>query len=219
MLKKYIGIFFVFFGCVIIATAISMKLYTHYKQEQLIDKYREYIMEMEDKDQLYNKEKDSSLTEASGQQSEDGEKPSNTLQASKLQRKSGDIIGILSIPKIDLSVAIGEGVAYKTLKYCVGHFSDTAMPGENGNLCIVGHRSYSYGEFFNRLDEIEAGDKIKIESDGQVFSYKVTDITVVKPEEVSVLDQTKDAEITLITCTPIRIATHRLIIRGVLVDK
>lgn len=125
-------------------------------------------------------------------------------------------IGILYIPKIDLEAAVLQGVNPKTLRYAVGHYENTPLPSEGGNSCIVGHRSYSYGAFFNRLDEIELNDKIEMEVSGKTYYYNVKDILVVKPEEVWVLDATEETMITLITCTPIRIGTHRLIIRAIL---
>lgn len=127
-------------------------------------------------------------------------------------------IGIMEIPKIDLKVAIGDGVDTKTLKYAVGHFTGTAMPGEKGNFAVAGHRSYTYNKFFNRLDELEEGDEIIVKSKKGEYTYKVYEKKVVEPTEVSVLNKTEDATITLVTCTPIRIATHRLIVKGRLVE-
>jgi sortase A len=123
-------------------------------------------------------------------------------------------IGIINIPKIDLKVAVGEGIENKTLKYAVGHFEGTAMPGEKGNFAVAGHRSYTYSEYFNRLDELNVGDDIIVKTSKGEFTYKVYDKKVVEPTEVSVLDKTKEATITLVTCTPIRVATHRLIVKG-----
>jgi len=127
-------------------------------------------------------------------------------------------IGILSIPKLDLEVAISEGVTMNNLKYSVAHYSNSAGLGEKGNCSIAGHRSYSYNEFFNRLDEINKGDYIYIETAKNKFTYIVYDSFVVQPTETWVLDSREKYEITLITCTPIRVATHRLIIKGELVE-
>lgn len=124
------------------------------------------------------------------------------------------VIGIMKIPKIDLKVAIGDGVDNKTLKYAVGHFQGTAMPGEKGNFCVAGHRSYTYSEYFNRLDELKEGDDIIVQTKKGEFTYKIYEKKVVEPTEVSVLNSTEAATITLVTCTPIRVATHRLIIKG-----
>ena len=182
--------------CIIIIVAISLKIITDYKQKKIVDNYRDYISNMQNEDKSFNENKKAFETYTS-------------------QEQSSNIIGILSIPKLDLNVGIGEGVDNETLKYSVGHFSDTAMPGQKGNFCVIGHRSYTYGEFFNRLDEIEENDEIIVEYNGKEFKYKVTEIKVVKPEEVSVLNQSEEEEITLITCTPIRVGSHRLIIKGI----
>lgn len=124
----------------------------------------------------------------------------------------------MNIPKIDLEVAISEGVTMKNLNYSVSHYANTAGLGEKGNCCIAGHRSYSYNQFFNRLNEINKDDYIYIETTKNKFTYKVYDVFVVEPTEVWVLDYSEHCEITLITCTPIRAATHRLIIKGKLVE-
>ena len=209
MIKKHLDTILIFFGSSIIIIAILLKLNTEYEQKKLVNNYRENISNMEKEDISFNEKKEDTLLN----------KPKDDLIIDSNQKQSNNIIGILSIPKIDLSVGIGEGVDNETLKYSVGHFSETALPGKSGNLCIIGHRSYAYGEFFNRLNEIEENDYIIVESYEHVFKYKVTEIKVVTPDQVSVLNQTKDSEITLITCTPIRVGSHRLIVKGVLVNE
>ncbi|MCI1953068.1 MAG: class D sortase [Clostridiales bacterium] len=210
-IKRHFDIILIFSGCIMIVAAISLKLYTQYEQKILIDNYRNQILSMKDQDSSFNQQKDNSNTFSA-------ENRDNSTETSANQKQSSNLIGILSIPKIDLSVGIGEGVDKETLKYSVGHFIGTAMPGKKGNLCIAGHRSYTYGEFFNRLDEIQKNDIIIVENNGNTFNYKVIETKVVTPEEVSVLDQTKDSEITLVTCTPIRTGTHRLIVKGILME-
>ncbi|MBV4417849.1 class D sortase [Clostridium tyrobutyricum] len=123
-------------------------------------------------------------------------------------------IGILVIPKIDLKVTIGEGTDMRTLKYAVGHFKNTAMPGQKGNFALAGHRSYTYGQYFNRLGELKNGDEIYVETINKNYKYTIYSIKVVLPNQIEVLNPTKDSTITLVTCTPIRIATHRLIIKA-----
>ncbi|HBD86045.1 MAG TPA: sortase, partial [Clostridiales bacterium] len=82
--------------------------------------------------------------------------------------------------------------------------------------CIAGHRSYTWGSFFSRLDELEAGNEILVDRSGITYTYIVEETFVVAPEDTWVLSETEDARITLITCTPVRVATHRLIVRAVL---
>lgn len=129
MIKKYLGKMLIALGCIIIIVAISLKIITDYKQKKIVDNYRNYISNMQNEDKSFNENKKAFETYTS-------------------QEQSSNIIGILSIPKLDLNVGIGEGVDNETLKYSVGHFSDTAMPGQKGNFCVIGHRSYTYGEFF-----------------------------------------------------------------------
>lgn len=131
-----------------------------------------------------------------------------------------DIVGILSIPKINLEVAIKKGTDNETLKYAVGQFENSVMPGEYGNFAIAGHRAYTYNKFFSELDKLEVGDELNILSEGSNYKYKVDSIEVVTPDKVEVVD-TKDKdkkEITLVTCTPKYIGTHRLVVKGYYVE-
>ncbi|WP_336245847.1 class D sortase [Paenibacillus apiarius] len=78
----------------------------------------------------------------------------------------------------------------------------------------------SSGRHFNRLDELEAGDEIKIETTNNTYVYKVNTKFVVEPEDLSVLDQNKDdKELTLITCEPMDNPTHRLIIKAEILEE
>jgi LPXTG-site transpeptidase (sortase) family protein len=127
---------------------------------------------------------------------------------------TNSMIGELIIPKINLRVVVAEGTELSDLRYAVGHFKGTALPGEKGNFCVAGHRNYTYSEYFNRLDELVNGDQIVVKTKKGEFTYIVYDKQTVTPDKVSVLDSTKDSTCTLITCTPIRVATHRLVISG-----
>ncbi|GAA0177995.1 sortase [Clostridium sediminicola] len=129
-----------------------------------------------------------------------------------------DTIGIMSIPKIDLEVTIGEGIDMSTLKYALGYFPNTVTPGDSGNFAVAGHRNYTYNKYFNRLNEVKIGVPIIVTTLNGKFTYKIDNIRIVDPKEVSVLDSTEQATITLVTCTPIRVATHRLIVKGTLVQ-
>lgn len=189
-MRRNIGIIFIIIGLAVIGTAFYMRYSAEKVQRAMIDSFEHTI---EDFDKSNN---DTSPSE---------KPPTDDISAA---------IGIMKIPKINLKVAIGEGVDNKTLKYAVGHFIGTAMPGEKGNFSVAGHRSYTYSEYFNRLDELKEGDEIVIQTKNGEFTYKIYEKKVVEPTEVSVLNSTKDATITLVTCTPIRIATHRLIIKG-----
>ena len=124
----------------------------------------------------------------------------------------GDILYILRIPSIDSENPVREGVSMGVLEDALGHEADTAYAGAAGNCVIAGHRNYNFGQFFNRLDEVEVNDLIYVDTAKHTFSYVVTDIKVVEPTDLTVLEQTDGEILTLYTCTPIYIASHRLVI-------
>lgn len=194
MKRRVFAIFLIVIGISIIVSAFLMKNSSKKVQHKMLEDFQSTIQESaNDKDKSPNN------------------KP--------VKEENINAMGIMIIPKIDLKVAIAEGVDNEILKYAVGHFEGTAMPGEKGNFCVAGHRSYTYNEYFNRLDEVKIGDEIIVKTHKNEFKYKVDDIKIVEPKEVSVLDNTKKSTITLVTCTPIRVATHRLIIKGTLEEK
>jgi sortase A len=105
----------------------------------------------------------------------------------------------ISIPKINLDAVILEGTSHKSLTLGPGHLRDSAMPGDPGNSVLAAHRD----TFFRHLYELKPGDDIFVERNGQRFHYVVTGKRVVQPADLSVLDTTSEARLTLITCYPV----------------
>ena len=132
----------------------------------------------------------------------------------------GDVIGVINIPKIDIEVAIKRGITNDVLNDAIGHFENTPMPGEYGNFSLAGHRAYVSNKFFSNLDKVEIGDEINILKDDTTHKYIVDNIEVVTPDRVDVVES-KDMnkkEITLVTCTPKYVGSHRLIVKGTYVE-
>jgi sortase A len=125
------------------------------------------------------------------------------------------MLGLIEIKKINVNLPIVEGVESRNLKAGIGHIPGSAGLGQLGNSALAGHRSYTFGNFFNRLDELQIGDSITISTKKSKYTYTIYEKLVVLPEDVYVLKGTNDESIiTLITCTPVRVATHRLIIHA-----
>ena len=125
------------------------------------------------------------------------------------------VLGILKIPKLNLEVAVKEGTDDETLKYAVGHFEETPMAGEVGNFSIAGHRAYTYNKFFSNLDEVIVGDEIEFYTEKETYKYKIINTKVIEPTQLEVLNSIDNKEtITLITCTPKFVGSHRLIVVG-----
>ena len=98
----------------------------------------------------------------------------------------------------------------------------TALIGSRGNAVIAGHRSYTYGKHFNRLGELEAGDEIfYTAADGTEMCFAVSEILTVLPDDPAVFDAPAKgaSQLTLYTCTPVKVATHRLLVRALRVEE
>jgi len=127
----------------------------------------------------------------------------------------GDMLYMLRIPSIDSENPVREGIDGAVLKDSLGHDTNSSYAGTNGKCVIAGHRNYTFGKFFNRLDEVQKGDMIYLDTCDGTYSYQVTDIEVVSPDEDEVLQNINDDEmLTLYTCTPIYIGSHRLVINA-----
>jgi len=129
----------------------------------------------------------------------------------------GTSLGIVTIDKIDLKLPVVEGTETEQLKIAVGHVSETPIVGEIGNAVIAGHRNYTYGSMFNRLGEVEIGDIIDYAPiDGEPMQFRVFEIAEIEPnDQIAFVQPDDESIITLYTCTPIREATHRLLIRAI----
>ena len=126
-------------------------------------------------------------------------------------------LAILRIPKIRLEVAVLHGTDDVTLNRAVGHIDDTALPGNDGNSGIAGHRD----GFFRGLKDIGPEDAIELETLRGKEVYRVERTWVVDPEDVSVLDPTPRRSLTLVTCYPfyhVGPAPQRYIVRAVRAD-
>jgi sortase A len=123
----------------------------------------------------------------------------------------------LEIPKIQMDAIVVEGASRKDLSEGPGHMKQTAQPGETGNAVITAHRD----TFFRHIYELIKGDQIKVRRNGRIFTYEVTGKRIVMPEDISVIKQTNDPQLTLITCYPtyyIGPAPKRLVVFSKLVD-
>lgn len=127
------------------------------------------------------------------------------------------VIGYIEIPDIQVKLPIYHGSDEESLKKGVGHVKETALPigGKGNRPVLTGHRGMPGVELFTRLDELKEGDLFYIHVMDRILTYEITDIQVVLPEKVSRLCPVKDEDlVTLVTCTPYAVNTHRLLITG-----
>lgn len=132
-------------------------------------------------------------------------------------KDSKDRENSIIIPKIDVDMPIVEGPDESALNRGAWLMPDTSYPDKGGNTVITGHRfKYKppHKETFYLLDKLAIGDIFRIFWQGKKYDYKIVWIKVVEPDDLSVLEQTKDPVATLITCHPLFSTAKRLIVRG-----
>ena len=129
-------------------------------------------------------------------------------------------IGRIQIPSISVNMPVAEGATLHNLRVAIGHYTNSPSAGEPGVAIFLGHRSYTYGRHFNRMDEVVIGNKIVIETKTHRYTYEVDQIDIVEPAALlyEFNDPTKDPRIMLVTCTPLRVASHRMLVKGALVQ-
>jgi sortase A len=129
------------------------------------------------------------------------------------EAEDGKPIGLIEIPRLGLSSVVLEGDDTAALLFGVGHLSDTPLPWHGGNTVFAAHRD----TFFRPLAHIRKNDVIRFSTADASFEYVVTELKVVQPTAVEVLEPTSAATLTLITCFPfdyIGPAPQRFIVRA-----
>jgi sortase A len=115
------------------------------------------------------------------------------------------------IERIGVDAPIVYGDDWEALKKGVGHHPGSANPGTRGNMVLSGHDDV-FGEVFRFLPKLEEGDLVVVHSQDRAFEYTVVGKRVVEPTEVSVMAPTNEPTLTLITCYPYRVDTHRMVV-------
>ena len=131
------------------------------------------------------------------------------------------IIGYIEIENIGVNLPIYHGTEESVLQVGIGHLEGTSFPtGTNSTHAVLsGHRGLPSAKLFSDLDQMIVGDTFLLHILDQTFAYQVDQISIVLPEETSDLAIVDDKEyVTLVTCTPYGVNTHRLLVRAKRVD-
>ena len=129
----------------------------------------------------------------------------------------GGVMAYVDIPQIGVYLPVQHGTGAETLEKSVGHVAGTSLPvgGENTHAVLSAHSGMASSKLFSDIDQLEKGDTFYIHVLGEVLAYEVDAINTVLPTDTSLLqiEAGKDL-VTLVTCTPFGINTHRLLVRG-----
>ena len=132
------------------------------------------------------------------------------------------MMGYISIPKIDIKIPIYHGTSSEVLSKGVGHLEGSSFPigGKSSHAILSAHRGLPSARLFTDLDQLEVGDKFYIYILDQIYTYQVDQVLVIEPSETEAL-QIQDGKdlVTLVTCTPYGVNTHRLLVRGERVEE
>jgi len=219
--RKRLSNFLILSGIIVIVFPLATEAYGYYKSLELMKAWDSQAESQKAEAEKIREDQDRLV--ASGKLPDEEAvisgsspgKPSSGKQA--LEKRAPFPKTKVIIPKIEVNQVILEGTSSDILKLGPGHYIGMANPGEKGNVGIAGHR-VTYTHPFNRLDELNKGDVIILETVDYVYEYHVDNIVVVDPKDVSTLQPTSDAKITLTTCNPKYSAKTRLNVQGVLVD-
>lgn len=136
---------------------------------------------------------------------------------SVLNVDNNGMMGYISIPKIDIKIPIYHGTSSDILQKGVGHLEGSSIPigGENTHAVLSAHRGLPSSRLFTDLDQLKVGDTFYIHILDEVLAYRVNQVLVVEPSDIDFLQIVKGKDyVTLVTCTPYAINTHRLLVRG-----
>ena len=130
---------------------------------------------------------------------------------------SSGLMGRLKVPAADIDLPIYHGTDDETLLRGLGHLEGTSLPvgGLSQRSVVTGHRGLAEARMFTDLDKVQVGDTFTFEVFGEVLTYRVFDKKVVDPDETEALRSEPGRDLaTLVTCTPLGINTHRILITG-----
>lgn len=230
MKKKKNFVWNIFFALVFLAGAgvflypTVSDMWNQYRNVRLVSRYDEAVTDLSDNEyeKLWNKAKEynaehpvNSIVDAFG------EKDDYVLTQpydQVLDPNGEGLMGSIEIPKINAKLAIYHGLSKTVLEKGVGHVEGTSLPvgGKSTHAVLAAHRGLPSAKLFTDLDQMKKGDIFILHILGKNLAYKVDQIRTVLPEETGELDIVEGEDhVTLVTCTPYGVNTHRLLVRGI----
>lgn len=190
MTKKSVGNILMIIGCVLLVIVSYGMIENKTHQKELIESFK-------------------AIKTEAALASNEGTEKATTI-------KDSAAISILRIPSIQLESPVIEGTTSTKLNRALGMIANLDAPGTpNGSTAIAGHQSHQFGHFFNRLNELQIGDRLELETSTDLLVYEVFDIQIVKPNNVEVLSRQEGISmLSLVTCYPERSNKYRLVVQA-----
>ena len=218
-IREIISKIFIIIAICLLCYPAFAEIYNKYHASYVIKSYENTVNQISEEN--YN-----NLIEEAKQYNETMDKSKTRYFLSKEQKEKymsllnvagNGIMGIISIPKINVKLPIYHTADDDVLQVAIGHIPGTSLPigGIGTHSVISGHRGLASAALFTNLPEMEIGDTFNIEVLNEVLTYEVDKIDVVLPTEIENIEIVDGEDYcTLITCTPLGINSHRLLVRG-----
>lgn len=227
MKSKILGILIVLFfaaGYVTLNYPVLGTLYNQICEGKVLDSYENAVQTMDEgrrekywkEAQEYNAmlaKENPQLSDAFSQEA----KKEDSAYHHVLNMEDSGVMGALEIPKLSLYLPVYHGTSSDVLEKGVGHLEGSSIPigGKNTHAVLTGHRGLPSAELFSNLDQMERNDEFYIHILGKTLAYKVFHVETIRPEETGHLAIAKGQDrVTLVTCTPYGINTHRLLVHA-----
>ncbi len=221
-IRIVIAVILFIIGFSVLAYPFMSNLWNQYRNEKLITQYSETVGEI-DRESLTAMWEEAEAYNAQHTQNVimdafNGEDYVLSHPYDQMLNPTGnEVMGSISIPKINVNLPIYHGIGAEALEQGCGHVEGTSLPvgGIGTHSVLAGHRGLPSAKLFTDLDQMEIGDVFSLSILDETLTYEVDQIKTVLPQETEdlAIDENEDY-VTLITCTPYGVNTHRLLVRG-----
>ena len=194
-------------------------LYNQHLNNKLIGEYKEAFSSTTPEE--FNKAMTDAIAFNENRGNEEKLKELGLTYENVLNAADNGIMGYIEIPKISVSLIIYHTIEENVLQKGIGHVPETHLPvgGKNTHCVLAGHTGLPSAKLLTNIDHLKVGDRFYVHVLNEVLEYKIDDVSVVEPDEVSRLNVISGKDcVTLVTCTPYGVNSHRLLVRGVRVD-
>jgi sortase A len=217
-----LAIFFIVGLCIFLYPSVS-DFINEWVQKQEVSNYQSKVSELSDEtyEKLIADAVEYNETLVGNKLAENQENLDEDKYNKLLSIDGSSMIGYLKIPKIDVRLPIYHNTDQSTLEIGIGHFEGTSLPvpGQTVHTVLSGHTGLPSSKLLTDLVELEVGDTFSIIVLNQIYTYEVDQILVVEPDDTEALELVDNKQYaTIVTCTPYGINTHRLLVRGELIE-
>ena len=219
--KKILYILMIILGMSLISYPIISNYINMYRQTTIISNYQQEISKIPEEERKKELEKARMYNEkleptTAIDLSFNNSEANNDIKYTNVLN-IGETMGFISIPKIDIYLPIYHGISEDVLQSGVGHIEKSSLPigGENTHAALAGHSGLARTKIFDDLDKLNIGDIFYIYVLNETLQYQIDKIDIVLPNDTETIKVEKDKDyVTLVTCTPRVLNTHRLLVRG-----